>query len=123
MDRCSRRLDYSGAKMRLSLLLKKKKADYSCYQMLLNGIVLFDQENDFSAMKLKEHEFRAITQSLRYYSKCIRTVHAGHSAFDVFAPAHETRRSRLTGQKLCICKPLLLCKPLWLRKRQLLCKP
>jgi len=65
--------------------------------MLLNGIVLFDQENDFSAMKLKEHEFRAITQSLRYYSKCIRTVHAGHSAFDVFAPAHETS-SRLTGQ-------------------------
>jgi len=52
MDRCSRRLDYSGAKMRLSLLLKKKKADYSCYQMLLNGIVLFDQENDLSAMNM-----------------------------------------------------------------------
>jgi len=41
MDRCSRQLDYSGAKMRLSPLLKKKEAGYSCYQMLLNGMVLY----------------------------------------------------------------------------------
>jgi len=31
---------------------EKKEAGYSCYQMLLNGVVLFDQENDLSAVNM-----------------------------------------------------------------------
>jgi hypothetical protein len=53
MDRCGRRLDYSGAKMRLTTLLKKRGRLLLLSNVVeWNGIVLFDQENDFSAMNM-----------------------------------------------------------------------
>jgi hypothetical protein len=118
MDRCSRQLDYSGAKMRLSPLLKKKRpvtpAIKCCW---MEWYCTFQSRKWFFG---NEHEFRVITQSpvtkRQTRTHCIWRIRPS-SRNEAFLP------DRKNMKKLCICKPLLLCKPLWLRKRLLLCKP